>query len=143
MKGKYKYPSTFYASLGGDIAALAEAHPEWFENACAARLSQALNEVGITIPYIEGQTMKGEGNKNYFLRAIDMRNYFLKLWGEPRVFSLPARPLNGIVYQDGLKNVTGHVDVFWDKVSGGAAYTYYTDKEEYKNVTTEFWKYGR
>ena len=51
IKDLYDDSPEFYASLGGDIAAEAKAHPEWFENTCAARLSQALNETGITIPY--------------------------------------------------------------------------------------------
>lgn len=37
---------------------------------------------------------------------------------------------NGIVFQNGLKDVTGHVDVFYNEVSGGAAYTYYNDKKK-------------
>ena len=50
---------------------------------------------------------------------------------------------NGIVFQNGLKDVTGHVDVFYNEVSGGAAYTYYNDKKKYPNTITETWKYGR
>lgn len=46
---------------------------------------------------------------------------------------------NGIVFQNSLKDVTGHVDVFYNEVSGGAAYTYYN----YPNTITEAWKYGR
>ena len=86
--------------------------------------------------------MKGKGNKNYFLRVIDMRNYFLKIWGKPRLISFPAPLKYGIVYQNGLENVTGHVDVFFDKESGGAAYLYYSNKK-YANTRTELWKYGK
>ena len=50
---------------------------------------------------------------------------------------------NGIVFQNSLKDVTGHVDVFYNEVSGGAAYTYYNDKKNYPNTITEAWKYGR
>lgn len=50
---------------------------------------------------------------------------------------------NGIVFQNSLKDVTGHVDVFYNEVSGGAAYTYYNDKKKYPNTITETWKYGR
>lgn len=50
---------------------------------------------------------------------------------------------NGIVFQNGLKDVTGHVDVFYNEVSGRAAYTYYNDKKNYPNTITEAWKYGR
>ena len=134
----------FYEFLGGEIAAAAEANPEWFKNACAARLSRALNEAGFAIPYIEGQTMKGADNKNYFLRAIDMRNYFLKIWGEPRTFSRPTKIKNGIVYQSGLSEVTGHVDVFSDRESGGGAYLYHENLDgKHPNIKTDVWKYGR
>lgn len=50
---------------------------------------------------------------------------------------------NGIVFQNGLKDVTGHVDVFYNEVSGGATYTYNNDKKNYPNTITEAWKYGR
>lgn len=141
----YNTSKKFYESLGGEIAALAKAHPEWFINTCAARLSQALNEAGITIPYIAGQTMKGEGNKNYFLRAIDMKNYFLKIWGEPRIMLKSVHIIkNGIVFQDGFTNVTGHVDVFLNKESCNGAKDYYYDKNNnYIGLRTEIWKYGR
>lgn len=137
-------PLPFYEFLGGEIAAAAEANPQWFMNACAARLSRALNEAGFTIPYIEGQTMKGADNKNYFLRAIDMRNYFLKIWGEPRIYSRPTKIKNCIVYQSGFSDVTGHVDVFSDEKSGSGAYLYYWNKDgKHPNIKTEAWKYGR
>ena len=45
---------------------------------------------------------------------------------------------NGIVFQNGLKDVTGHVDVFYNEVSGGAAYTYYNDKKNYPNTSNVF-----
>ena len=144
-KGKYKGPSSFYASLGGEIAVEAQAHPTWFENACAARLSYALNENGISIPYIPGQTMKGSDGKNYFLRAIDMKGFFLRIWGKPRTYSAPKYHIkNGIVYQSGFNGVTGHVDVFFNATSGGAAYLYYWNGDnDHKNIKTEIWKYGR
>ena len=144
-KGKYKGPSSFYASLGGEIAVEAQAHPTWFENACAARLSYALNENGISIPYIPGQTMKGSDGKNYFLRAIDMKGFFLRIWGKPRTYSAPKYHIkNGIVYQSGFNGVTGHVDVFFNETSGGAAYLYYWNGDnDHKNIKTEIWKYGR
>lgn len=144
-KGKYKGPSSFYASLGGEIAVEAQAHPTWFENACAARLSYALNENGISIPYIPGQTMKGSDGKNYFLRAIDMKGFFLRIWGKPRTYSAPKYHIkNGIVYQSGFNGVTGHVDVFFNETSGGAAYLYYWNGDnDHKNIKTEIWRYGR
>ena len=134
----------FYDYLGGEIAEAAQQNPSYFINTCAARLSYAMNSAGFKIPFIKGQTMCGRDGKNYFLRAADMRKYFIKLWGSPRIVGLPYLIMkNGIVFQNGLKDVTGHVDVFYNEVSGGAAYTYYNDKKNYPNTITETWKYGR
>lgn len=49
-------PQEFYQMLGGEIAQKALEY-NW-ENACAARLSYAMNESGLKIPYIKGVTSK-------------------------------------------------------------------------------------
>ncbi len=73
-----------------------------------------------------------------------MRNYFLKIWGEPRIYSRPTKIKNGIVYQSGFSSVTGHVDVFYNERSGGEAYLYHENLDgEHPNIKTEIWKYGR
>ena len=73
----YPTPQEFYRSVG---------LPE-YDNGCAARLSYALNESGTkTIPYIKGQTRMGSDGKNYFMFAKDMRKWFYKIWGFPRVY---------------------------------------------------------
>lgn len=143
IKKIYDDSPEFYESLGGEIAAYAAEHPEWFINSCAARLSQALNECGILIPEISGKTMKGAGDKNYFLRAADMKDYFLQIWGEPRFVHKSYTILNGIVFQSGFDEVSGHVDVFSDKSSGGLAKKYHTEIENYGSIKTVIWKYGR
>lgn len=129
----YPTPQEFYRSVG---------LPE-YDNGCAARLSYALNESGTkTIPYIKGQTRKGSDGKNYFMFAKDMRKWFYKIWGFPRVYK--CNPLislkNGIVAQYGFgSDVTGHVEYFYNGNDGFKAKYYYEEEIELK---TELWKSG-
>ena len=144
MKEQYPNPSDFYESLGGSIAEDATKNPQFYENTCAARLSQALNEIGIKIPYIKGQTFQGSNNKYYFMRAIDMKNYFVKIWGLPKVISRPNIMKNGIVFQSGFIGVTGHIDIFFNEKSGGYAYSYFWNLDgKHSNIKTVYWKYGK
>lgn len=129
----YPTPQEFYRSVG---------LPE-YDNGCAARLSYALNESGTkTIPYIKGQTRMGSDGKNYFMFAKDMRKWFYKIWGFPRVYK--CNPLislkNGIVAQYGFgSDVTGHVEYFYKGHDGFSAKYYYEEEIELK---TELWKSG-
>ena len=129
----YPTPQEFYRSVG---------LPE-YDNGCAARLSYALNESDTkTIPYIKGQTRMGSDGKNYFMFAKDMRKWFHKIWGFPRVYK--CNPLislkNGIVAQYGFgSDVTGHVEYFYKGHDGFSAKYYYEEEIELK---TELWKSG-
>lgn len=130
---EYPSPQDFYRSVG---------LPE-YANGCAARLSYALNESGTkTIPYIKGQTRMGNDGKNYFMFAKDMRKWFRKIWGAPRVYKCnPQISLkNGIVAQYGFgSEVTGHVEYFYNGSDGYRAKYYY---EEVIELKTELWKCG-
>lgn len=143
-KSLYDTPEAFYESLGGDIAYAAKSNPEMFSNTCAARLSQAMNKSGLVIPYIQGKTIMGSNQMNYFIRASDMKKYFISLWGNPRIIARPTNVKNGIVFQNGFSGVSGHVDVFYKGRSGGAAYLYYWNTDgRHSSITTELWKYGK
>lgn len=52
--------------------------PEKYNNACAIRVSRALNYSGIDVPYISSQTIKGGDGKNYFLGAANLNAWMLK-----------------------------------------------------------------
>ena len=120
----------FYQSLGGEIAASATANPEYYQNSCAAKLSDAMNKAGFKIPYIKNQTLKGSNGKNYFLRASDMKAYFERIWGAPRFHHRNFCELrNCIVYQTGFAGVSGHVDIFVNGNSASGAYNYFMNKE--------------
>ncbi|WP_090974515.1 type VI secretion system amidase effector protein Tae4 [Parapedobacter composti] len=58
-----------------------------YQNACALRVSRALNYSGITIPTIIGQTAKGADGKNYFLGAANLNAWMIKTFGEPTKFT--------------------------------------------------------
>ncbi len=132
-------PKDFYQSLGGEIAQKAE-EGNW-ENACAARLSYAMNKNGLKIPYIKGITLKDKFGRNYFTLASDMIKYFTKIWGEGIVCNNKYVALrNGITGQSGFTNASGHVDVVYNgKAAGGehGAVYYYNE-----GAHTLIWKYG-
>ena len=133
----------FYQSLGGEIAASATANPEYYQNSCAAKLSDAMNKAGFKIPYIKNQTLKGSNGNNYFLRASDMKAYFERIWGAPRFHHRNFCELrNCIVYQTGFAGVSGHVDIFVNGNSASGAYNYFMNKDgKHQNIITVAWKY--
>jgi hypothetical protein len=74
---------TVYANVGGAVynIYLSSGNP----NACALRLSIALNKSGITIPNISGQTFQGADGKYYFLSSSKIYNFMRKTFGEPTI----------------------------------------------------------
>lgn len=52
-----------------------------YDNACALRVSIALNYSGVTIPYIQGKTFKGGDGKYYFLGAKNLNAWMRKTFG--------------------------------------------------------------
>ena len=59
-------------------------------NACALRVSRALNYSGINIPAISGQTKQGADGKNYFLLASQLKNWLVKTLGQPDIHKTAA-----------------------------------------------------
>ena len=142
----YPTPQEFYRSVGLDE----------YKNACAARLSYALNESGVAkVPRIAHVTEQGKDGKNYFMFAKDMRDWFLEKWNNPREYKFRSslRMMNGLVYQSGLDpRYSGHVEYFYRGFDGhgynhsvhngdplpSSAQGYYGNS----NVTTYIWKCG-
>ena len=71
--------SNVCALIGGELSS------SGITNACAIRVSRALNYSGITIPEIVGQTKKGGDGKNYFLYASHLKNWLSKVLGPPDI----------------------------------------------------------
>src|SRR5690606_11409992 len=61
-----------YQLVGGQLYNNHLANPSDYGNACAIRVSKALNYSGVIVPNIPGQTEKGADNKNYFLSAKNL-----------------------------------------------------------------------
>ncbi|WP_299285916.1 T6SS effector amidase Tae4 family protein [uncultured Mucilaginibacter sp.] len=71
-----------YNLIGGPILAHHQSDPVNYSNACALRVSRALNYAGKTIPAVNG-TEQGADGKNYFLSAKALNAYLRKAFGPP------------------------------------------------------------
>ena len=49
-----------------------------YVNACALRVSRALNYSGVTIPNIANHTFQGSDGKYYFLSSAKLYNWMIK-----------------------------------------------------------------
>lgn len=66
-----------------------------YDNACALRVSRALNYSGVIIPQITGQTFKGADGKYYFKAAYQINLWTRKTFGtNPASTSNPITPYN-------------------------------------------------
>lgn len=74
-----------YSLVGGDVLALYNSNPSKYQNACALRVSRALNYSGVNIPYISGHTYAGADGKYYFLSSAKLYNWVRKTFGAPDV----------------------------------------------------------
>ena len=110
---KYKTVASIYAAMGGDIAYYAKAQPQFYQNACAARLSYAFNKAGIKIPRNKW-TQQGKGKLNYFLKASHMVRWMKRRWGAPTLVTKAKLLTTGFTTQTGFgHNISGHVGVMY------------------------------
>lgn len=70
-----------YSLVGGPILSLFNSNPVAYGNACALRVSRALNYSGVVIPNIPGHTFLGGDNKYYFLSSAKLYNFLKKTFG--------------------------------------------------------------
>jgi hypothetical protein len=66
-----------------------------YDNACALRVSRALNYSGIDIPNIPNRTFKGEDNKYYFLGAANLFNWMIKTFPLDQTGSYTSYQVDG------------------------------------------------
>ena len=135
---KYETVASIYAALGGDIAYYAKTQPQFYQNACAARLSYAFNKAGIKIPRNKW-TQQGKGKLNYFLKASDMARWMKRRWGAPTLVTKVKQLTTGFTTQTGFgHNISGHVSVMYK----GNDCTNVIEKYFSQGATTSIW-YGR
>ncbi len=75
--------SDVYELIGGKVLSEHLRDPEAYNNACALRVSSALNGSGVDLPNIPGKTLSGADGKNYFYRARDLYNWMSQSYGKP------------------------------------------------------------
>ena len=88
-----------------------------FENACAIRISHALNEAGEEIAFARGITSSGAEGDWHIFRVNDLKEHLTEQFGEPDVTSSNPMDFAGrqgiIVFDvDGWSNASGHADLF-------------------------------
>ena len=110
-----------YEKIGGPLGEWAAR--ENFDFSCAARVSYALNYGGMQIPKGTKNTYMGRDGKSYFINARQMKDYFIKKWGNGISVSR-SKIINGIFFQTGFPNprVSGHVDIVYRRRTFGHIY---------------------
>jgi hypothetical protein len=85
---------------------------------CHSRLSEALNNSGIKIPFKKGVTVSGANGNWYFHSITDLQNFFKNKLSKPEEFS-PSTWRSGIGKRNGIlyfrvrwNDATGHVTLY-------------------------------
>lgn len=96
-----------YSLVGGQVLAMYTSNPSKFQNACALRVSRALNYSGVSIPAVSGKTFKGADNKNYFLISANLYSFMKQTFGAGSiVLTQEDGGVNGNLFQEKLAGHT-------------------------------------
>ncbi|MCW8935782.1 MAG: type VI secretion system amidase effector protein Tae4 [Gammaproteobacteria bacterium] len=93
-----------------------------FENACAIRMSYALNKAGSKVPFIRGKTVSGKNGNWYIYTVETLKQHLIDTFGEADVSVTTPKPLDfknkkGILIFDvNWQDATGHATI-WDGVN--------------------------
>lgn len=115
-------------------------------NTCAVRISYILNESGLAIPRIQGQTVSGADKRQYFFRVNNLIVFLKSKWGRPEVVKYPPSgggSLSGkkglILFEtSGWLDARGHATLF----NGSICYDHCYFNEPGVNYRTDranFW----
>jgi|LNFM01.1.fsa_nt_gb hypothetical protein len=132
------------ALIGGKVNA------DWITNACAIRVSRALNKAGHRIPYIKSdkgaETVSGADAQWYIFRVVQLRKHMIGKYGQPSIAITRSGsgPISmgsfagksGIIeFEVAFSDATGHFDL-WD--GSRCLYEGYFDKAK----SVSLWKAG-
>ncbi|WP_145716598.1 T6SS effector amidase Tae4 family protein [Chitinophaga japonensis] len=95
-----------YQLVGGTPLAFYNADPEHYNNACALRVSRALNYCNVKIPRIQGETFQGNDGKFYFLSAAKLYAWLKATFGTPNM-ELTNGGTDGQNFRTGLTGKKG------------------------------------
>ncbi|MBM6497979.1 hypothetical protein H9X54_001510, partial [Flavobacterium macrobrachii] len=137
---EYSTSLKMYTAVGGNVLSK---YNQGARNTCALRVSRALNYSGINIPEINGVTIKGADNKNYFLVAKNLLSWMKSTFGTPTGDNLlngTQGGVNGENFPNLLSgkqgiyimipndtssngfNASGHADIYFDNECDGGCY---------------------
>lgn len=133
--------------IGGNVAINInnpDPRQQW-SNTCAVRLSYILNESGLVIPRIPGQTVSGGDKRQYFYRVRDLTKFLEHRWGAPDIVKYPTSA-NDMAEKRGLilfeifgwSDAQGHATLF----DGRSCYDscYFNQPEaSYRTDRANFW----
>ncbi len=137
---EYSTSLKMYIAVGGNVLSK---YNQGARNTCALRVSRAFNYAGISIPEINGVTIKGADNKNYFLVAKNLLSWMKSTFGTPTGDNLlngAQGGVNGVNFPNLLNgkqgiyimiptdsssngfDASGHADIYFDNECDGECY---------------------
>lgn len=115
-----------------------------WKNTCAVRMSYILNQSGLLIPAISGETVSGADKHQYFYRVRNLITFLHQRWGSPEVVQYPpagefAGRKGVILFEvSGWSDARGHATLF----DGSRCYDecYFNSPEAtYRTDRANFW----
>lgn len=88
-----------------------------WSNTCAGRMSYILNQSGMMIPRVPGQTVSGGDSRQYFFRVDNLITFLKNEWGKPEIVTYP---LTGGGSLSGKKGVVLFEIAGWSDARGHA-----------------------
>ncbi|ETD73123.1 hypothetical protein V757_00185 [Pelistega indica] len=91
-----------------------------WNNTCAVRMSYILNQAGMVIPRIPGQTVSGADKKQYFFRVRNLITFLEQRWGKAEIVKYPPSGGGDLTGKKGLilfelsgwSDAQGHATLF-------------------------------
>lgn len=117
-----------------------------WSNTCAVRMSYILNQAGMVIPRIPGQTVSGADKRQYFFRVKNLIAFLEQRWGKAEVVKYPPSGGGALAGKKGLilfevsgwSDAQGHATLF----NGNICYDHCYFNEpgaKYRTDRANFW----
>lgn len=120
---------------------------ERWTNTCTVRMSYILNESGLLLPHVTGETVSGAEGRWYFFRVHNLIDYLERSWGRPDIVvndppsgggELAGKKGIVLFKVSGWKDATGHATLW----NGDRCYDHcYFNKEDtyYHTDSANYW----
>ncbi len=122
-----------------------DSNQRW-NNTCAVRMSYILNQAGLIIPRIQGQTVSGADKRQYFFRVGNLIRFLEQRWGKAEIVKYPPTGGGSLAGKKGIilfevsgwSDAQGHATLF----NGNTCYDHCYFNEPGANYRTDranFW----